>query len=474
MSHNTRILVIEDDDGVRETLIALLEDAGYEVEAAADGPPAIALVKKSLFHLYMIDLRLPSISGIEIMAQIKKINAEAVCIVLTAYATIALSVQAMRAGAFDFISKPFQIDVVLNLVKNAIEFNQLKLENLSLKKMVRDKYRFENMVGSSPEMNRVYALIERVADSDSTILIQGESGTGKEIVAKTIHFNSTRRDKPLIPINCGAIPEGLLESELFGHEKGAFTGATTSRTGRFEMAHGGTLFLDEIGELPLSLQVKLLRVLQERTFERVGGVKSIQIDVRIVAATNQDLEKAIEEKRFREDLYYRLNVIPIDIPPLRKRKDDIPLLVDHFIDKFNRKKNKKVKGITAEAIAMLLKYYWPGNIRELENLVERMMVLMNNEDMITTEDIPEKLIMSRRKTLPFHFELPEEGIVFSEVVSAFENQILDLSLSRANGIKNRAAQLLHMNRTTLVEKLKKRRLATASKQEASQQFYRED
>lgn len=474
MSHNTRILVIEDDDGVRETLIALLEDAGYEVEAAADGPPAIALAKQSLFHLYMIDLRLPSISGIEIMAKIKKINADAVCIVLTAYATIELSVQAMRAGAFDFISKPFQIDVVLNLVKNAIEFNRLKLENLSLKKMVRDKYRFENMVGSSPEMNRVYELIERVADSDSTILIQGESGTGKEIVAKTIHFNSTRRDKPLIPINCGAIPEGLLESELFGHEKGAFTGATSSRTGRFEMAHGGTLFLDEIGELPLSLQVKLLRVLQERTFERVGGVKSIQIDVRIVAATNQDLEKAIEEKRFREDLYYRLNVIPINIPPLRKRKDDIPLLVDHFIEKFNRKKNKKVKGITTEAIALLLKYYWPGNIRELENLVERMMVLMNNEDMITTEDVPEKLIMSRRKNLPFHFELPEEGIVFSEIVSAFENQILDLSLSRANGVKNRAAQLLHMNRTTLVEKLKKRRLATASKQEDSPQFYRED
>ncbi|MEC4678175.1 MAG: sigma-54 dependent transcriptional regulator [Nitrospirota bacterium] len=341
MNRNTRILVIEDDDGVRETLITLLGEAGYTVEAAADGPPAIALAKRSPFHLYMIDLRLPSISGIEIMAQIKKINAEAVCIVLTAYATIELSVQAMRAGAFDFISKPFQIDVVLNLVKNAIEFNRLKRENLSLKKIVRDKYRFENMVGSSHEMNRVYELIERVSDSDSTILIQGESGTGKEIVAKTIHYNSTRRDKPLIPINCGAIPEALIESELFGHEKGAFTGATNSRTGRFELAHGGTIFLDEIGELPVSLQVKLLRVLQEQSFERVGGVKSIQVDVRIVAATNQDLEKAIAEKRFREDLYYRLNVIPINIPPLRKRKDDIPLLVDHFIDKFNQKKKQK-------------------------------------------------------------------------------------------------------------------------------------
>lgn len=468
-----RILVVEDDDGVRETLTALLKEAGYDVEAAGDGPPAIALAKQSPFDLYMIDLRLPSMSGIQIMDQIKKINAEAVCIVLTAYATIELSVQAMRAGAFDFIAKPFQIDVVLNLVKNALEFSRLKTENLSLKKMVRDKYRFENMVGSSLQMNRVYELIERVADSDSTILIQGESGTGKEIVAKTIHYNSPRRDKPLIPINCGAIPEALLESELFGHEKGAFTGATASRTGRFELAHGGTLFLDEIGELPLSLQVKLLRVLQEQTFERVGGVKSIQVDVRIIAATNQDLEKSIEEKRFREDLYYRLNVIPINIPPLRKRKDDIPLLVNHFIDKFNHKKNKKVDGITPEALSLLHNYYWPGNIRELENLIERMIVLMGHEGMITAGDVPEKLIMSRRKVSPFHFELPEEGIVFSDVVSAFENQILDVSLSRANGVKNRAAQLLHMNRTTLVEKLKKRRMATTP-QDSPKPFYREE
>mgnify|MGYP003393943727 CR=1 FL=1 len=468
-----RILVVEDDDGVRETLTALLKEAGYDVEATGDGPPAITLVKETPFDLHMIDLRLPSRPGIQIMEQNKKINAEAVCIVLTAYATIELSVQAMRAGAFDFIAKPFQIDVVLNLVKNALEFSRLKTENLSLKKMVRDKYRFENMVGASLQMNRVYELIERVSDSDSTILIQGESGTGKEIVAKTIHYNSPRRDKPLIPINCGAIPEALLESELFGHEKGAFTGATASRTGRFELAHGGTLFLDEIGELPLSLQVKLLRVLQERTFERVGGVKSIQVDVRIIAATNQDLEKGIEEKRFREDLYYRLNVIPINIPPLRKRKDDIPLLVDHFIDKFNHKKNKKVDGITPEALNLLHNYYWPGNIRELENLIERMIVLMGHEGMISAGDVPEKLIMSRRKVFPFHFELPEEGIVFSDIVSAFENQILDVSLSRANGVKNRAAQLLHMNRTTLIEKLKKRRMATAS-QDSPKPFYREE
>ena len=469
-----RILIIEDDEGVRATLTDLLGEAGYEIEAVGDGPPAIERAKAALFHLYLIDLRLPSMSGIEAMQRIQKINAQAVCIVLTAYATIELSVKAMRAGAFDFIGKPFQIDVVLNLVKKALEFHRLKHENLSLKRMVRDKYRFENMVGASPQMNKVYELIERVSDSDSTILIQGESGTGKEIVAKTIHYNSRRRDKPLIPVNCGAIPEALLESELFGHEKGAFTGATSSRVGRFELAHGGTLFLDEISEMPVSLQVKLLRVLQEQTFERVGGVRSIRVDVRILAATNQDLEEAIAEKRFRPDLYYRLNVIPIQIPPLRKRKEDIPLLVDHFIQKFNVSKQRSVKGITPDALKLLMKYYWPGNIRELENLIERMMVLMGDDEMITAEDIPEKLILSRRRSFPFHFELPEEGVVFSDIVSAFENQILDQALSRTGGVKNRAAQLLHMNRTTLVEKLKKRRPKTGgTTEEGPRPFYRE-
>ncbi|MBN4054140.1 sigma-54-dependent Fis family transcriptional regulator [Nitrospira defluvii] len=475
----SRILIIEDDEGVRETLIALLEEADYKVKALGDGPPAIELTKAEQFNLYMIDLRLPSMSGIDTMEKIKSIHSEAVCIVLTAYATIALSVKAMKAGAFDFIAKPFQIDLVLNLVKNALEFGRLRQENQSLQKLVRDKYRFENMVGASPAMNRVYEMIERVSDSDSTILIEGESGTGKEIVARTIHYNSSRRNKPLIPINCGAIPEALLESELFGHEKGAFTGATSMRTGRFELAHGGTLFLDEISEMPISLQVKLLRVLQEQTFERVGGVKSIQVDVRILVATNQDLEVAIEEKRFRPDLYYRLNVIPIHIPPLRKRKEDIPLLVDHFIHKFNLKKRKEIKGITKDALKLLFNYYWPGNIRELENLIERLVVLKQDEGSITAEEIPEKLILSRRRAFPFQFDLPEEGIVFSDIVSAFENQILDQALARAKGIKNQAAQLLQMNRTTLVEKLKKRRAlaaAGASKDSNTPQanFFRED
>lgn len=449
-----RILIVEDDHSVRAALVALLKEAGYETKAVSDGPQAIKLVKVSPFHLYLIDLRLPSMSGIDVLKEIRKINAQAICVVLTAYATIELSVKAMKAGAFDFIAKPFQVDVVLSLVKNALEFNRLKHENLLLQQMVRDKYRFENMVGSSPPMHKVYDLIERVADSDSTALIQGESGTGKEIVAKTIHFNSPRKNKPLIPINCGAIPETLLESELFGHEKGAFTGATSARTGRFEMAHGGTIFFDEIGEMPIGLQVKLLRVFQEREFERVGGTKSIHVDVRIIAATNQDLEEAVHEKRFRKDLFYRLNVIPINIPPLRERKEDIPLLIDYFLQKFNARKKRKVEGITPDAQKVLLGYHWPGNIRELENLIERMIVLKNGK-MITIEDIPQKVLQPTYPDHFFQFELPEEGINFSQAVTEFENQILDQAMSKANGVKNRAAQLLKMNRTTLVERLKR-------------------
>lgn len=450
-----RILVIEDDPSVRTVLSELLTRAGYHVESAPEGLEALSLLKQASFQLYLIDYNLPGMSGMEVMREIKRIHAHAVCIILTAFGTIELSVKAMKSGAFDFIAKPFQVDVVLGLVKNGLEYHRLKHENLLLQKMVREKYQFENMVGQSPVMQGVYELIERVADSDSTILIQGESGTGKEVVAKTLHFNSARRDKPLIPVNCGAIPEALLESELFGHEKGAFTGAATSRIGRFELAHGGTLFLDEISELPLPLQVKLLRVLQERSFERVGGTKTIHVDVRIIAATNQDLEQAVEEKRFRKDLFYRLNVIPMMIPSLRERREDVPLLIDHFIRRFNEKKHRKIEGVTPDAEKLLVEYPWPGNIRELENLIERL-VTLKQEGFIQPADLPDKLTKNHERRLLFQFELPEEGANFSELVSEFENQLLQQALTKANGVKNRAAQLLKMNRTTLVEKLKRR------------------
>lgn len=452
-----RILIVEDDESVREMLEAVLKESGYETQSVVDGPQGIEAAKSTVFHLYMIDLRLPGMSGIDVLREIRKINSDAVCVVLTGFGTVELAVNAMKAGAFDFISKPFQVGLVMAIVKNGIEHHRLRHENVFLQKTVHEKYQFDNIIGKSANMQTVYELIEKVSDTDSTLLIQGESGTGKEIIAKTIHYNSPRHDKPLVPVNCAAIPEALLESELFGHEKGAFTGATSSRIGRFEMAHGGTLFLDEISELPLPLQVKLLRVLQEREFERVGGSKSLRVDVRIIAATNQDLEEAVAEKRFREDLFYRLHVIPITIPPLRSRIEDLPLLVNHFIQKFNKKKKRGLDGIDQETLQVLMSYPWPGNIRELENLIERIVILKGG-GIISIEDLPEKYTKPRNKQMIPLLDFPEEGVNFSEVVTQFENNLLEQALLKASGVKNRAAQLLHLNRTTLVEKLKKRAL----------------
>ncbi|MBI3803004.1 MAG: sigma-54-dependent Fis family transcriptional regulator [Nitrospirae bacterium] len=452
---DVRILIIEDDPPVRALVSELLARGGYQVETAPDGLKALSLIKQSPYQLYLIDYHLPGVNGIDVMKEIKRIDPLAVCIIMTANGTVTLSVRAMKSGAFDFITKPFDNESVLSGIKNGVAYGRLKQENLTLKKIICEKYQFQNMIGESPPMHGIYDLISRVSNSDSTILIQGESGTGKEIVAKTIHYNSTRRDMPLISVNCGAIPESLLESELFGHEKGAFTGAVTSRMGRFELAEGGTLFLDEISELPLSLQVKLLRVLQERSFERVGGTQTIHVDVRIIAATNQDLERAVEENHFRKDLFYRLNVIPIVMPSLRQRKEDIPLLIAHFIQRLKDKKPHKIEGVSPDAMKLLLDYPWPGNIRELENFIERL-VILKQEGFIQPADLPETLTKGQERRLLFQFDLPEEGANFFELVSEFENQLLQQALLKANGVKNRAAQLLRMNRTTLVEKLKRR------------------
>ncbi|MBI3605009.1 MAG: sigma-54-dependent Fis family transcriptional regulator [Nitrospirae bacterium] len=449
-----RILIVEDDASVSKMLVELLSTSGYQTEVTSNGLDALELAKSSLFHLYLVDLYLPGINGLEVLKSLRKIDSEAVIVLLTGFGTIESAVDAMKAGAFEFVSKPFQKDLVLVLIRKALDYYQLKHEHQMLKKTVQEKYRFENMVGNGHAMQKVFEMIEKVTSSGSTILIQGESGTGKEVIAKTIHFNSPRREKPLVPINCGAIPESLLESELFGHEKGAFTGATSSRLGRFELAHGGTLFLDEISEMPLPLQVKLLRVLQEREFERVGGTKSIHVDVRIIAATNQDLEEAVREKRFRKDLFYRLNVIPILVPPLREHKEDILLLIDHFMRKFKEKHGRSIQDISPDARKLLLEYPWPGNIRELENLVERLITL-KPEGQITIDDLPEKYREEESSIYLSHFQFPEEGINFSKVVTEFETHLLHQALTKANGIKNKAAQLLQLNRTTLVERLKR-------------------
>lgn len=452
-----RILVVEDDADIRETMTTLLTMNGYSVTTAADGPSAIEEVKKDKYHLVITDLILPHMNGIEIIRNIKEIDTDLQCIVITGYATVTTAVEAMKAGAFDYMMKPFNSSEVLILIKRALEFQTLHVENQQLKKSLEGRYRFENLIGKSKGLNDVCSLIEKVSETDSTILILGESGTGKELVARTIHYNSPRRNKPLISINCGAIPENLLESELFGHEKGAFTGASSTRIGRFELADEGTVFLDEIGEMSPTLQVKLLRVLQQREFERVGGTKTIKVDVRIITATNIDLDKAVMIGNFREDLYYRLNVIPIVVPPLRERTEDIPLLTEHFLNQFNSSKKKHIKGFSPEAMNLLLVYRWPGNIRELENLIERV-VILKGEGMVLPEDMPDKVNKSRLIDGVGFYSIPDSGINLKDVVEEFENNLIVQALQKAQGIKNRAAQLLSLNRTTLVEKLKKKKL----------------
>lgn len=462
---NPHIVIVDDEEAVRSTLRDFLTEEGYQVTAVADGQSAVQTLKEEPVHVVVTDLRLPGMGGFEILESVSQMNAQIACVVMTGYGTVESAVKAMKAGACDFITKPLQLDAVSLVIKKALEFQQLRQENLLLKKTVREKYRFEHLVGTSDAMRSLQEFIEKVADSDSTVLIQGESGTGKELIARMLHFNSLRCDRPLVPVNCGAIPENLLESELFGHEKGAFTGAMNARMGRFEMAHGGTLFLDEIGEMSPPLQVKLLRAIQERAFERVGGTKTIRVDVRIIAATNQDLEAAVRERRFREDLYYRLHVIPVTVPPLRERTSDIPLLIDHFIRRFNETKQTAIHGVASDAMACLINYYWPGNIRELENLVERL-VILKKAGTITREDLSEKVLQSRPVSIGTQGKVPDQellngtGIHLVEEIEQYENRLITEALRKSNGVTSKAAQLLHVNRTTLVEKLKRKRLDT--------------
>lgn len=451
------VLVVDDDPAVRDVLQEALMQEGYSVSAAEDGTTAIQAVKDSVVHIVITDFQLPDIDGLEIIDRLAKLDAKIIPIMMTGFGTIETAVRAMKSGAFDFITKPFDLETVAVVVRKAAEFLRLRQENHLLRKAVRDQYRLEQLVGVSEPMQHVMEFVQKVADSDSTVMIQGESGTGKELVARMLHFNSFRKDRPLVPVNCGAIPENLLESELFGHEKGAFTGATHSRMGRFELANGGTIFLDEIGEMSLPLQVKLLRVLQEREFERVGGNRTIHVDVRIIAATNQDLEAQVEEKRFRKDLFYRLNVIPIVIPPLRERRSDIPLLIDHFLTRFNQSKHTEIAGLAPDVLHMLTEYDWPGNIRELENMIERLVVL-KKRGVLSVDDLPEKIC---RKPLGLDLKeqfirFSEDGINLSREVEQYEKHLIMEALRKANGVTSRAAQLLHLNRTTLVEKLKRK------------------
>ena len=456
------ILVVEDNESLRSLLQRLLSREGRQVTVVGSGQEAIRVAQEIPVHVLVTDLKLPDIEGLAVLERILQIDSKVIGIVMTGYGSIDGAVKAMKAGAYDFLAKPFDNDVVVGLIDQALEAHRRREQRQSSRKSIREQYQLEQFVGTSEPIRRVLEFVSQVADCDSTVLIQGESGTGKELVARMLHYNSVRKDRPLIPINCGAIPENLLESELFGHEKGAFTGAAHTRMGRFELAHGGTIFLDEIGELSLGLQVKLLRVLQERSFERVGGTRTIDVDVRVVAATNQDLEVAVQQKRFREDLYYRLNVIPVTIPPLRERRSDIPQLVHHFLKRIPRGKQTSTTGCSPAAMTRLMDHHWPGNIRELENMIERLVVL-SRSGTIEVSDLPERFQrrpVSADQTETHFIAFSDQGVNLSREIEQLENRLIVGALRQANGITSKAAQLLQVNRTTLVEKMKRKGFAS--------------
>jgi DNA-binding NtrC family response regulator len=432
------------------------------VSEANNATEALNAIAELDLDLVVADIRMPGLNGLELVRQIHDINPDLPCIVVTGFGSPESSVDALRAGAFWYLEKPFEqgsLDVIRRLIEQAIEHGHLKAENRILQGELRSKYRFDNIVGSSSALRGVLETVSKVAATDSTVLVRGESGTGKELIARAIHYHSRRAERPLVTVNCGAIPEELLESELFGHVKGAFTGAVGDREGRFSVANGGTIFLDEIGDMSPNLQVKLLRVLQERCFERVGSDKTESVNVRVIAATHQHLEEAIEGGRFREDLFYRLNVIPIEIPPLRERQEDIVQLAQYFLDVLNQERETKIDCITDDAMQAMLQHAWPGNVRELENLIERLTVL-RGEGEIRIEDLPAGLRQPERPEVPVP-PIPEGGLSLRDVVDDFETRLILKALEQTGWNQTQSAALLGMNRTTLIEKMKKKGLRAA-------------
>jgi len=450
-----KILVVDDEKSLREVLSIMLKRAGYSVTEASDGDEAIGHVNKEIYDLVITDLRMPKADGMDVLKAVKSSSPDTVVLVITAFATSDSAVEAMKQGAYDYLTKPFQVDEVQLIIRNALEKRRLSTENMLLKREMASQSSFAKIVGQSEAMQKVFDVVKKVADARSNILICGESGTGKELVARAIHYNSARSAMPFVAVNCSAVPETLLESELFGHVKGSFTGAISNKAGLFEVANGGTIFLDEIGDTTPTIQVKLLRVIQEREFRRVGGNQDIKVDVRVIAATNRDLEKAVAEGTFREDLYYRLDVIPIRLPPLRLRTGDIPLLVTHFLEKFSQEGSKPVPTLSPEAMHVLLEHEWRGNVRELENLIERV-VAFSSGGPVTDADVRgwlHRSVTPQQPGLPT--DLPDDGLDLEALINGIEKDLLMKALERSKWVKKKAARLLRLNTRSFRYRLEK-------------------
>jgi len=443
MEDGGNLLVVDDDLSVRQFLTIMLERAGHAVRAAASGSDAYHLLDRYEFDLVITDLKMPEISGMDVLARVKEVAPQTEVIMITAYATTDSAVEAMKRGAFDYVIKPFKIDELKLIVKKALAQKRLTQENILLRQQLKASGRYQNIIGSSPAMEGIFELIDRVKDTHINVLITGESGTGKEMVARAVHFNGRRAERPFLGINCSAIPETLIESELFGHKKGSFTGAVANKKGLFEAASGGTLFLDELGELPLSTQVKLLRAIQERKIKAVGGLEEVKVDARIIGATNLDLEKAVAAGRFREDLYYRLNVVPIRMPPLRERREDIAALIAHFLRKYAKEYGVQQPELGRETIERLLRYDYPGNVRELENIIERCVALGSEEIALSSLGSPDEPSRVLTSDLLFALEeFPEAGISLDESLEELERRLIGEALQRSGGRKKDAAELL--------------------------------
>lgn len=448
--NNFSILIVDDEDAQRSVLKGYLEKKGYRIFSASSGNEGIKTVQNNIIDIILSDFKMPDRTGLEVLEEVKKINPEISFVILTAYGTIENAVKAMRLGAFDYISKPVDLDELDLMIERIIENRNLKSENQILKNQLKEKFKIDSFISQSPKMEEVLSVASRAADSRATVLITGESGTGKEVLAKSIHYVSSRKDKPFVAVNIPALPETLLESELFGHEKGAFTGAEKSKKGRFELAHEGTIFLDEIGDIPINLQVKLLRVLQEHQIEKLGSMDTVNIDVRIIAATHQNLEQKIKDGSFREDLFYRLNIVSLNIPPLRERKEDILPLIEHFIEKYSKENGRENLSLSKETVDTLIKYNFPGNVRELENIIERAVVLSRGNT-ITVNDLPNVV-----KGFKAEKEIPaNEETTLIEQVEELEKKLIFDALTKSNGNQSQAGRLLGLTERNLRYKMQK-------------------